>query len=122
MLRRDAGERPADRDRLLHMRDAAREALQFSQGRTREELDRDRLLLRGLTYSVLVIGEAAARVSPAARTRVPELPWPKIVGMRHLLVHAYFKIDADAVWRVVQRELPVLVEQIDRALAEWPEG
>ena len=48
-----------------------------------------------------IVGEAAARVSDEARARIPGLPWPRMVGMRHILVHAYYRVDYDAVWRVV---------------------
>jgi uncharacterized protein with HEPN domain len=50
------------------------------------------------------------------RERVPALPWPKMVGMRHILVHAYYDIDCDAVWRVVDENLPELIEALEAAL------
>src|SRR5438093_3855959 len=95
-----------DHERLLHMLNAAREAITFSQGKIRQDLDRDRMLVRALVNCVQEIGEAASCVTDEGRLRAPGLPWPKIVGMRHILVHAYYNIDADAVWRVVSEHLP----------------
>lgn len=111
---------PDDRLRVVHMRDAATEALQFLKGITREQFHTERMRQRAVTNCVQEIGEAAARTSDEARARVPAPPWPKIVGMRHILVHAYVDIDVNAVWRVVVNELPELVRGIDAALSAWP--
>ncbi len=115
---RSGGADPAgDRERLEHMLRAAREAMAFATGRNRADLDRDRMLLRALVNCVQEIGEAAAHVSETGRTRAPNVPWPKMVGMRHILVHAYYSIDADAVWRVVDQHLAALAREIESALA-----
>lgn len=46
----------------------------------------------------------------------PQIPWRQIVAMRHILVHQYFGIDRDAVWSVVEKDLPVLSTQLARLL------
>jgi uncharacterized protein with HEPN domain len=107
-----------DRVRLLHMRDAALDASTYLHGRTRNDLDSDSMLLRAVVHCLQVIGEAAARVTGETRERVPEIPWKKIVGMRHILVHVYYDIDADTVWRVAQSDLELLLKAIDAALAD----
>ena len=71
-------------------------------------------------HCVQLIGEAATKISEAGRVRVPELPWARIVGMRHILVHDYFKIDHDAVWRVVTEHIPQMISLIQSAIATWP--
>lgn len=79
------------------MLDAALDIERFGAGRVRDDLDSDSMLLRALVQALQVIGEAASRTSEAGRARVPGIPWPKVVGMRHILVHVYFDIDADTV-------------------------
>lgn len=98
-----------DRDRLEHMLCAARDAVAISQGRQRSDLDHDVMLQHALVHCVQMIGEAASRVSEANRVRVATLPWTRIVGMRHILVHAYFNVDYDAVWRVVTEHIPAMI-------------
>ena len=63
------------------------------------------------------MGEAAGRVSAAARVEWPEIPWQDIVAMRHRLIHGYFDIDLDIVWNTVRDDLPPLAEQLEKALA-----
>lgn len=98
---------------------AAREAIAFADGRARADLDQDRMLLRALVNCVQEMGEAAAHISESSRSRAPHVPWPKIVGMRHILVHAYYSIDADAVWRVVAEHLPALARELKSALESF---
>jgi uncharacterized protein with HEPN domain len=108
-----------DRERFEHMLRAGRDALTMVSGRERADLDHDVMLQHALVHCVQMIGEAAARISPAGRYRVPQLPWTQIVGMRHILVHAYFNIDYDAVWRVVMDHIPEMIPLLASALDSW---
>jgi uncharacterized protein with HEPN domain len=103
---------PDDDVRLRHMVDAAEAALRFVKGRTRADLDRDELLVFGLVRAIEVVGEAAARVSPAGRQELPDVPWTQIVGMRNRLVHAYFDVDLGILWDTVTVALPELLARI----------
>jgi uncharacterized protein with HEPN domain len=107
---------PDDRIRLQHMMDAATEAISFAASRTREDLNRDRMLALALVREIEVIGEAASRVSTATRNEAPGFPWADVVGMRNRLVHAYFDIDLDVVWATVVDDLPILIELLDDVL------
>lgn len=94
------------------MRDAAQEALSFAQGRTRADLDSDRQLVLSLVKDVEIIGEAAYQVSSGTRDALPEIPWEDIIGMRHRLVHAYFDINLNILWKTVQEDLPYLLDKL----------
>lgn len=110
-----------DEIRLRHMLDAAREALSFAHGRTRGDLDNDRQLVLALVKAIEIVGEAAARVSEPTRRRLPDMPWERIVGMRNRLVHAYFDINPDIVWRTGQEDLPELIALVEKALQPEPD-
>jgi uncharacterized protein with HEPN domain len=107
--------------RLRHMLDAAQEAITFVQGRNRFDLDTDRQLALSLVKEIEIIGEAAYQVSQATRTRASMIPWEDIIGMRHRLVHAYFDINLDILWKTVQEDLPSLIATLESlALPEEP--
>ncbi len=99
---------------LRQMLDHAREAAALTVGRSRADLDRERLLLLGLVKLIEIVGEAAKRVSAQTQTKFPQIPWPQIVAMRNRLVHGYDKVDYDRVWTVATEELPPLIEQLSR--------
>ncbi|MCL5885187.1 MAG: DUF86 domain-containing protein [Deltaproteobacteria bacterium] len=105
-----------DEVRLRHMLDAAREAISFTQGRTRSNIESDRLLALALTKSIEIIGEAASRLSAECREAYPQVPWVDIIGMRNRLIHAYFDIDSDRVWDTVADDLPQLVAFLEGIL------
>lgn len=104
--------RKDDTVRLRHMLDAAEEAIGFAQGGERKDLDQDRKLTLALIKDIEIIGEAAYQISDETRSRLPDIPWDDIVGMRHRLVHAYFDINLDILWKTVQEDLPLLAERL----------
>jgi len=104
--------------RLRHMLDAAREACRFTRDRRREDLDRDRQLVWALVKAVEIVGEAASQLSEEAKTELSTIPWRKIIGMRHRLVHAYFDINLDILWQTIVEGLPPIIAELERAIPE----
>src|SRR5690348_6099874 len=102
-----------DRLRLQHMRDAARAALAFTEGRTRADLTADLMLQFALVRALEIIGEAAARLTEPTRAAHPEIPWSAVIGMRNRLVHGYFDVDLEIVWRTAAESLPPLIATLE---------
>jgi len=102
----------SDDERLRHMLDAANEALSFARGRSRADLDDNRMLALALVRLLEVIGEAGARVSPERQARLPHIPWREVTGMRNRLIHGYAEVDLDIVWAVIEEDLPKLVADL----------
>ncbi len=59
-----------------------------------------------------IIGEAVKNLSNSFREKYPIIPWKDIVGMRDKLMHHYFGVDLNAVWKVVKEDLPDLKKDI----------
>ena len=104
--------RPDDQERWGHMIEAAEDVLQFMAGRSRQDLDQDRMLRYAVVRAIEIIGEAASKISPETRASHADLPWAAMIGMRNRLVHAYFDIDTDILWVAASQEVPVLLDQL----------
>lgn len=112
--------RKDDLIRVRHMLDAAREAQSFIRNQSRSALDHNRMLALSLLRSLEVIGEAAAQTSQEFQAAHPNIPWPKIIGMRNRLIHAYFDIDLDRVWDTVVDDLPPLIAALEPLIPPAP--
>jgi uncharacterized protein with HEPN domain len=64
----------------------------------------------------MILGEAAWRLSEDAKSSLAEVPWPKIIGLRHRLVHAYDEVDFDVIWETMRRDVPNLIVRIGPAI------
>ena len=106
-----------DRELLRHVLEAI-ERIEKRTGRGRQAFESDDLIQTYAVHHIQILGEACRSVSAELKESHPEVPWKKIVGMRHILVHHYFEIDTDVVWSVIEKELPTL----KRALAQILSG
>ena len=102
--------------RLRHMLDAAKEATSFVRNKTRSSLDTDRQLVLSLVKSIEIVGEAAAHVSEKCCRDFPQIPWQDIIGMRNRLIHGYYDIDLDIVWKTVIEDLPPLIAELEEII------
>lgn len=100
-----------------HMLDMSQKAVDALKGKTRPQYDQDEILRLALAHLVQTIGEAASHVSEAIQTKYPDIPWKKIIAMRHKVVHDYMYVDYDIVWDVVSIELPGLVSKLQKILS-----
>jgi uncharacterized protein with HEPN domain len=106
----------ADSDRLLDILEAIA-AIQ-EHVRDRKKFDDDKMLRVWCLHHLIIIGEAAARVSESTRAMHPAVPWRAVVGMRNAVVHGYFQMDWDEVWNAVERDL----EPLRKAIAGIVQG
>ncbi len=86
--------------------------------RGREAFDRDELIQVWVVHHLQIIGESAAQLGRAFHAAHPEIPWPKIVAMRNVLVHEYFGVDLNELWNVAQRDLKAIQGRVEGLLAE----
>jgi len=102
--------------RLRHMLDAAVEACSFVAGKSRIELNTNRMLALSLVKDIEIIGEAANKVTEETRNKYKDIPWLDIIDMRNHLIHAYFDIDLDILWDTVADDLPPLIETLKKII------
>lgn len=107
----------SDLDRLHDMQEAIARIERYA-GQGRERFDRDELVQTWVIHHIQVIGEAARGLSEELRGRHPAIPWSRIIGMRHILVHDYFGTDLEEVWGTVLTDLPALKRDLEAMVAE----
>ena len=106
---------------LLDMLLAARDSQEFISGLSQEQFLQSKLHQNAAIRSLEIIGEAAGQISRDSTDALPAIPWKKVTGMRHRLIHDYFEVDLELVWKVVQVEIPSLIETLE-ALVPPDEG
>lgn len=89
----------------------------YTAGMTFEGFEGDERTFDAVVRNLEVVGEAAKRIPDEIKEQLPELEWRKVCGLRDVLAHGYFGIDAAIVWDVVSRKVPELSRTV-RAFLE----
>ena len=109
-------------DPLTHIRqmqDYATEARDLAAGRSRSDLDADRVFGLAVWKLIDLVSVAAGRVPDDFRARHPSVAWDKTRGFRNrLAADEYGRGDYDAAWSVIQNEIPPLINALEATLAE----
>ena len=90
--------------------------LRFTQGLTQTDLIREAKTYDAVVRNLEIVGEAAKHISDELRKQLPSIEWRKVAGLRDMLAHAYFGIDDDILWDVVQNKVPQLAKAINEFL------
>lgn len=109
------------RDERLYLDDILESAAAIRrtlQGMTEDDWIEDDVRREAVMYRLIIIGEAAGRLSKELRDRHSDIAWPDIIGFRNFAVHEYFAVDWDLVWRTARRSVPQLAEQIAQILRD----
>ena len=106
-----------DLTRLQHMIDAAKEAVELASGKTKRDIENERVLNLSLVRLIEIVGEAANRISPEGREKYSSIPWLQIIGMRNRLIHGYDNIDFEILYQTVNKDIPQLIAKIEKVIS-----
>jgi uncharacterized protein with HEPN domain len=105
---------------LLDMLQSAELILTYTAQCSKNEFVANVQLQDSVIRRLLVIAEAARRVSDATRQALPNISWQEINGMRNRLVHEYDDVNLNIVWNVVQFEILPLIEELKLQIPPAP--
>lgn len=111
-------EQANDLPRILHILEAINNVIEFTNGKNKEQLLGDKILLHATIYNIQIIGEAVSRLTKEFKNKYTSIPWNQIEKMRHILVHDYYKVNFDFVWYVVQEDINFLKIEIEKIIEE----
>ena len=102
---------------LLHVRDAIDAIVTYTAAGP-DQFASDRKTQDAVLRNLEIIGEAVKRLSTDVKDGHPDIPWRQIAGMRDKLIHDYFGVDLDLVWKVVENQLPAVRQRVDTILRQ----
>lgn len=106
--------------RIEHILEAIGKIQRYAAGLTEATFANESMAVDAVIRNFQVIGEAARHVPEEVQRRYPGVPWSLMQGMRHILVHDYYAVKLDIVWRSIHESLPPLVEPLRNMLKENP--
>ncbi len=107
-----------DNPYLEHILDAISKIEDYLSDSNHDEFLNDSMTQDAVVRNLEIIGEATKRISKETRQTHPEIPWSEIAGTRDRLIHAYFDVDLNEVWIMVERDVPLLKSAVAKILAE----
>jgi len=103
-----------DATRIKHMLDTAEKIVSKCRGKKRVDLDADEDLVLILVRLLEVFGEAANGITQELQAKSEDIAWRESAAMRNRLIHAYFDVNLDIVWKVVSEEIPAVIEPLKK--------
>ena len=97
---------------LNHILEAINNIFEDTNGFIEEQFLANRTIKDAVTRNIEIIGEAVKNIPDSFKKRYPSVPWRDIAGFRDVLTHAYFGVDLDKVWNVLEKDLPDLKKKI----------
>ena len=88
----------------------------FIKGMTLAGFEENPMAVRAVAFELVTMGEAARVVPAEIQQRFPEIPWNKMQLIRNVVVHEYFRIDEQIIWKTCQEDLPPLVPLLEKML------
>lgn len=112
----------SERDIKLYLediRDSIRKIEKYAHGVGFEKFSKDEQMIDAIARNILTIGEAANHIPKEVKAKNPNVAWNEIKGMRNKIVHEYFGVDVEILWKTVKEDIPVFKKQISKLFEKF---
>lgn len=106
------------RQRIQDILEMSLEIEDFTKSMTFTDFQNDRKTVKAVLYNLAIIGEAAGSLLPEIEILYPEIPWIDIRGIRNIVVHEYFRVNLEIIWKTIQTDLPPLTQQLQEVIEQ----
>ena len=104
-------------DYLQDIQESLSDIIAFTNGMKSEVFLGDKKTQYAVIRALEIIGEAVKKIPESIKNQYPHIPWKDIAGMRDILIHEYFGVNTNVIWKSVQDDIPVLKINIDKILS-----
>ena len=108
-------------DYLRDIQDSIGKVARFIEGMTFEQFAADEKTAYAVIRALEIIGEATKQIPDSIREKYRQVPWREMAGIRDKLIHSYFGVNLEVVWKTATEDLPTLEPHIRVLLTESTE-
>ncbi|PIX10819.1 hypothetical protein CO115_02210 [Candidatus Falkowbacteria bacterium CG_4_9_14_3_um_filter_36_9] len=101
---------------LGHIIDCIVNIEDYTKNFTANDFSNNRMIVDAVIRNLEIIGEAARNLADNFKSVNSHIPWRDIAGLRNILIHEYFGVDKEKVWKVIQKDLPSFKKEIELLL------
>lgn len=106
-------------DYIQDIHDAIRDIKSFVKELDYNKFEKDQKTINAVIRSLEVIGEASKNISEEIKQKYPNVPWRGLAGMRDKLIHEYFGVDTEIIWKVVSEEIPEIESSMAKLFQDF---
>jgi len=105
--------KPTDLERVSHMIESINKIFSYTEDLGYTEFSNKEIVQDAVTKNFEVIGEAAYQITSELKEKYDNIEWMKIQGLRHVLVHDYYKINPEILWNTKDKHLHDLLIDLE---------
>ncbi len=91
---------------------------EYTKNLNQSDFSTAELIQDAVIRNIEIIGEATKKISSDFKARYKEVPWKEMAGMRDKLIHDYFGVDVEVVWKTIQEDIPMLKSLIEQIIPD----
>lgn len=91
----------------------------YTKNLSLEDLNNDWKTIDAVVRNLEILGEAARNMPKEVLEKYPDVPWGNMISMRNKVIHEYFGVDPDILWKTITEDLPLLKEQVVKVFKEY---
>ena len=99
---------------LTDILDAIKKIEAYTKGLSFKEFCKKKIAIDAVVRNFEIIGEAAKNIPASIKTGHKEIPWKEMAGMRNKIIHEYFGVDLEIIWKTIRQSLPTLKKSISQ--------
>jgi uncharacterized protein with HEPN domain len=103
---------------IYHIRDSIKKIIDYSEGINEPDFKNRTIIQDAVIRQIEIIGEASSKLSAEFKKKFNNIPWKNIIGMRNKLIHDYFGVNINSVWKTIKLDIPFLKIEIDKIIEQ----